>query len=94
MQEFIEFQSRLENSLQKMIADRELIRLELLKEDSVSRAITYLKELELGNLKYDGKTIFLTGTFTLILYSTTKKTLLNSLVSLSRQVLRIEDRQP
>ncbi|KAF9390051.1 N-alpha-acetyltransferase 25, NatB auxiliary subunit [Podila verticillata] len=55
MQEFIEFQSRLENSLQKMIADRELIRLELLKEDSVSRAITYLKELELGNLKYDDK---------------------------------------
>ncbi|KAG0036056.1 N-alpha-acetyltransferase 25, NatB auxiliary subunit [Podila clonocystis] len=55
MQEFIEFQSRLENSLQKMIADRELIRLELLKEDSVSRAIAYLKELELGNLKYDDK---------------------------------------
>lgn len=62
MQEFIEFQSRLENSLQKMIADRELIRLELLKEDSVSRAIAYLKELELGNLKYDGKFISLTST--------------------------------
>lgn len=55
MQEFIEFQSRLENSLQKMIADREMIRLEFLKEDSVSRAITWLQELELGNLKYDGK---------------------------------------
>ncbi|KAH7045463.1 N-acetyltransferase B complex non catalytic subunit-domain-containing protein [Linnemannia elongata] len=53
MQEFIEFQSRLENSLQKMIADREMIRLEFLKEDSVSRAITWLQELELGNLKYD-----------------------------------------
>jgi hypothetical protein len=73
MQEFIEFQSRLENSLQKMIADRELIRLELLKEDSVSRTITYLKELELGNLKYDGKTIFLTGISTHGLYSTTTK---------------------
>jgi N-terminal acetyltransferase B complex non-catalytic subunit len=54
MQEFIEFQSRLENSLQKMIADREMIRLEFLKEDSVSRAITWLQELEIGNLKYDG----------------------------------------
>ncbi|KAG0365803.1 N-alpha-acetyltransferase 25, NatB auxiliary subunit [Gamsiella multidivaricata] len=53
MQEFIEFQSRLENSLQKMIADREMIRLEFLKEDSVSRAITWLQELEIGNLKYD-----------------------------------------
>ncbi|KAF9098341.1 N-alpha-acetyltransferase 25, NatB auxiliary subunit [Mortierella sp. AD031] len=53
MQEFIEFQSRLENSLQKMIADREMIRLEFLKEDSVSRAITWLQELETGNLKYD-----------------------------------------
>lgn len=74
MQEFIEFQSRLENSLQKMIADRELIRLELLKEDSVSRAISYLKELELGNLKYDGKTIFLTGTSAQIHYSTTTTT--------------------
>lgn len=97
MQEFIEFQSRLENSLQKMIADRELIRLELLKEDSVSRTITYLKELELGNLKYDGKTIFLTGTSIQGLYSTTKKkkkARLNSLVSYSRQVLRIKDRQP
>lgn len=70
MQEFIEFQSRLENSLQKMIADRELIRLELLKEDSVSRAIAYLKELELGNLKYDGKCISLTNTCTRILCST------------------------
>ena len=55
MQEFIEFQSRLENSLQKMVADREMIRLEFLKEDSVSRAINWLLELELGNLKYDGK---------------------------------------
>ncbi|KAF9188792.1 N-alpha-acetyltransferase 25, NatB auxiliary subunit [Haplosporangium sp. Z 767] len=53
MQEFIEFQSRLENSLQKMIADRELIRLEFLKEDSVSRAIAWLQELEVVNLKYD-----------------------------------------
>ncbi|KAF9919778.1 N-alpha-acetyltransferase 25, NatB auxiliary subunit [Linnemannia zychae] len=53
MQEFIEFQTRLDNSLQKMIADREMIRLELLKEDSVSRAITWLQELEVGNLKYD-----------------------------------------
>ncbi|KAG0277328.1 hypothetical protein BGZ95_006114 [Linnemannia exigua] len=53
MEEFIEFQSRLENSLQKMIADREMIRLEFLKEDSVSRAITWLQELETGNLKYD-----------------------------------------
>ncbi|KAG0265354.1 N-alpha-acetyltransferase 25, NatB auxiliary subunit [Mortierella polycephala] len=53
MQEFIEFQSRLENSLQKMIADRELIRLEFLKEDSVSRAIAWLQELEIVNLKYD-----------------------------------------
>ncbi|KAG0345202.1 N-alpha-acetyltransferase 25, NatB auxiliary subunit [Podila humilis] len=55
MQEFIEFQSRLENSLQKMVADRELIRLELLKEDSVSRSIAYLKELDIRNLKYDDK---------------------------------------
>ncbi|KAG0380880.1 N-alpha-acetyltransferase 25, NatB auxiliary subunit [Mortierella sp. AD032] len=53
MEEFIEFQSRLENSLQKMISDREMIRLEFLKEDSVSRAITWLQELETGNLKYD-----------------------------------------
>jgi len=55
MQEFIEFQSRLENSLQKMIADREMIRLEFLKEDSVSRAVSWLQELEITNLKYDGK---------------------------------------
>ncbi|GJJ73045.1 N-terminal acetyltransferase B complex non-catalytic subunit [Entomortierella parvispora] len=53
MQEFIEFQSRLENSLQKMIADREMIRLEFLKEDSVSRAVSWLQELEITNLKYD-----------------------------------------
>ncbi|CAO3569244.1 unnamed protein product [Mortierella alpina] len=53
MQEFIEFQSRLENSLQKMIADREMIRLEFMKEDSVSRAIAWLQELEITNLKYD-----------------------------------------
>ncbi|KAG0202620.1 N-alpha-acetyltransferase 25, NatB auxiliary subunit [Mortierella sp. GBA30] len=53
MQEFIEFQSRLENSLQKMIADREMIRLEFMKEDSVSRAIKWLQELEITNLKYD-----------------------------------------
>lgn len=58
MQEFIEFQSRLENSLQKMISDREMIRLEFLREDSVSRAITWLQELETGNLKYDGKILF------------------------------------
>ncbi|KAI1317905.1 N-alpha-acetyltransferase 25, NatB auxiliary subunit [Mortierella claussenii] len=55
MQEFIEFQSRLENSLQKMIADREMIRLEFLKEDSVSRAIIWLQELEINNLKYDAQ---------------------------------------
>ncbi|KAG0043629.1 N-alpha-acetyltransferase 25, NatB auxiliary subunit [Gryganskiella cystojenkinii] len=53
MHEFIEFQAKLENSLQKMVADREMIRLEFLKEDSVSRAINWLQELELGNLKYD-----------------------------------------
>ncbi|KAF9983748.1 N-alpha-acetyltransferase 25, NatB auxiliary subunit [Mortierella antarctica] len=53
MQEFIEFQSRLENSLQKMIADREMIRLEFMKEDSASRAIAWLQELEITNLKYD-----------------------------------------
>ncbi|KAF9576942.1 N-alpha-acetyltransferase 25, NatB auxiliary subunit [Mortierella alpina] len=53
MQEFIEFQSRLENSLQKMIADREMIRLEFMKEDSVSRAIAWLQELEITNLRYD-----------------------------------------
>ncbi|KAF8923010.1 N-acetyltransferase B complex non catalytic subunit-domain-containing protein [Dissophora ornata] len=53
MEEFIEFQSRLENSLQKMIADREMIRLEFLKEDSVTRAIAWLQELEITNLKYD-----------------------------------------
>lgn len=64
MQEFIEFQSRLENSLQKMIADRELIRLEFLKEDSVSRAIAWLQELEIVNLKYDG-TVFYPFIFSL-----------------------------
>ncbi|KAG0005209.1 N-alpha-acetyltransferase 25, NatB auxiliary subunit [Modicella reniformis] len=54
MQEFIEFQSRLENSLQKMISDRELIRLEFLKEDSVTRALTWLQqELEINTLKFD-----------------------------------------
>lgn len=58
MQEFIEFQSRLENSLQKMIADREMIRLEFLKEDSVSRAVSWLQELEITNLKYDGRSNF------------------------------------
>ncbi|KAI8350533.1 N-acetyltransferase B complex non catalytic subunit-domain-containing protein [Mortierella sp. GBAus27b] len=51
VQEFIEFQSRLENSLQKMIADREMIRLEFLREDSVSRALTWLQELDVSNLK-------------------------------------------
>ncbi|KAG0299446.1 N-alpha-acetyltransferase 25, NatB auxiliary subunit [Dissophora globulifera] len=53
IQEFIEFQSRLENSLQKMIADREMIRLEFLREDSVSRAVAWLQELQIDNLKYD-----------------------------------------
>ncbi|ORY96032.1 N-acetyltransferase B complex non catalytic subunit-domain-containing protein [Lobosporangium transversale] len=55
MEEFIEFQSRLENSLQKIIADREIIRLEILKEDSVSRVIAWLQELEVDNLKYDAQ---------------------------------------
>ncbi|KAF9366671.1 N-alpha-acetyltransferase 25, NatB auxiliary subunit [Mortierella sp. NVP85] len=53
MQEFIEFQSRLEDSLQKMIADREMIRLEFLREDSVSRALAWLLELDTSNLQYD-----------------------------------------
>ncbi|KAF9206876.1 N-alpha-acetyltransferase 25, NatB auxiliary subunit [Haplosporangium sp. Z 27] len=55
MQEFIEFQSRLENSIQKMIADREMLRLEFLKEDSVKGAINWLQELEIVNLKYDAQ---------------------------------------
>ncbi|KAF9114721.1 N-alpha-acetyltransferase 25, NatB auxiliary subunit [Mortierella sp. AM989] len=55
MQEFIEFRSRLENSLQKMIADREMIRLEFLKEDSVKGAIGWLQELKIDNLKYDAQ---------------------------------------
>lgn len=55
LQEFIEFQSRIENSLQKMIADREMIRLEFLREDSVSRALTWLQELDISNLKYDSQ---------------------------------------
>ncbi|KAG0004483.1 N-alpha-acetyltransferase 25, NatB auxiliary subunit [Entomortierella chlamydospora] len=55
MQEFIEFQSRLENSVQKMVADREMIRLEFMKEDSVKGAILWLQELEIVNLKYDAQ---------------------------------------
>ncbi|KAG0255713.1 N-alpha-acetyltransferase 25, NatB auxiliary subunit [Actinomortierella ambigua] len=52
--EFIEFHTRLENSLQKVIADRELIRLEFLKEeDSVARTVQYLQELEVEQLQFD-----------------------------------------
>ncbi|KAF9585291.1 N-alpha-acetyltransferase 25, NatB auxiliary subunit [Lunasporangiospora selenospora] len=53
MQEFIEFQSRLENSIQKTIADREMIRLEFLREDSVTRAIDWLQRLDVKDMKYD-----------------------------------------
>ncbi|KAF9425881.1 N-alpha-acetyltransferase 25, NatB auxiliary subunit, partial [Entomortierella beljakovae] len=55
MQEFIEFKLRLDNSLQKMIADRELIRLEFLKENSVKSAISWLQELETTNLSYNAQ---------------------------------------
>ncbi|KAG0240907.1 N-alpha-acetyltransferase 25, NatB auxiliary subunit [Actinomortierella wolfii] len=53
--EFIEFQSRLENSLQKVIADRELIRLEFMKEDTVTHAVKYLQELDGDQLKFDAE---------------------------------------
>ncbi|RHZ56831.1 hypothetical protein Glove_396g53 [Diversispora epigaea] len=54
IQDFIEFQNELENSLQKVFIDREIIRLEFLNASKVTKnGITYLKELDVTDLKYE-----------------------------------------
>ncbi|CAG8432922.1 6068_t:CDS:10 [Diversispora eburnea] len=54
IQDFIEFQNELENSLQKVFIDREIIRLEFLNASKVAKnGITYLEELDVADLKYD-----------------------------------------
>ncbi|CAG8502005.1 8272_t:CDS:10 [Acaulospora morrowiae] len=55
IQEFIAFYKELENSIQRALVDREIIRLEFLTASKVTaNGIIYIEELDVADLVYDG----------------------------------------